>query len=791
MKFFFLISTFLLFGQFYAQNKLQGKILDEAGVPFEYCKLTIKRDSLILATQFTDSLGRFSFTPLNADSVVLIINTPFAKKDTLISLSRASYFELKVSTEQELDGVTITVSRPTIIRQVDRVIFNPENIPVLAGGSAVDVLEFAPGVYIQGGGIMTAGGKSCRVLLNNKLIPLEGAELISFIYSIPTEDIQYIEIMEVVPLKYAANVSGGLIHIKLRTGAKSRASNGSIRNSVRQGIYTCDDFGLNYSFRKNKFSLYSNVSGSIGNYGSYTDKEIDFPEDYWKEKSQTKNHYQNYTAGLGLNYEAGKKTELGILFVSNYNLGYFRSHSAADITNGSGAMLSTNDNNSKEGYTDQLNSVSFSLTHTFDTLMKQMSLILDYGSKTRNDDVNFSTLFRENNLDSITRRQTLTNNRATFLSGGLDFTLPFKHFDISTGIRASFALNDNNLNIYNSFFSPPQLESGLSNRFKYEENIQAAYFSMIKKVKKWSFLLGARIENTQTIGTQITTGERTPFNYLQVNPQVFVMYMQKEDLVWNFTYNRSFVRPNFNELNPFVVSNSAFSYFRGNPTLKPGSWHWLRLSNTFKRLSTSIGFGYGKEIPSEVILIDTVTLVQQKTVANYLISYGPSFSLSYELIDLKRWSLSLLFLGSYNLAKSGDPGISFNKISNLNGVFIGNTTYSLDKKQTFFLQFSFYYMTPAVQNIETITIRPSYSFEVKKTFMNRRLSMSLLASDLFRIGQTKTRLNTNGVTTITNSYNDSQAVYFDLSYSFGNRNMSINQKSSGSTGESGRYKTAK
>lgn len=789
MKFFLFIATFLLSGQFYAQNKLSGKITDESGVPFQYCKLTIKKDSVVLATQFTDSLGNFTFNSLNADSVLLLINTPFAKTDTIISLSEVHHFELKVNNEQELEGVTITFSRPTVIRQVDRVIFNPANIPILAGGSAVDVLEFAPGVYIQGNSIMTAGGKTCRVLLNDKLIPLEGAELISFIYSIPTEDIQQIEIMEVVPVKFAANINGGLIHIKLRTGAKSRVSNGSIRNSFRQGMYACDDFGLNYSYRKNKFSLYSNLSGSIGNYGYFTDKDIEFPENLWKESIQAKNHYQNYTAGLGLNYEIGKRTEMGLLFVSNYETGYYRKHAAANYRNPDGMLISDNDNNSNERYKGFLNSATFNLTHTFDTLMRQVSFVVDYSYRNRNDDVRFSNLFRESNLDSNTRQQSLTKNTANFLSGGLDFTLPFKHFDITTGIRASFTLNDNNLNVYNTLLSPPELQTNLSNRFKYEEGIQAAYFSIGKRIKKWSFLLGARVENTQTTGTQVTTGERTVFNYVQVNPQLFVMYNQNENVTWNFTYNRNFFRPNYNELNPFKVYNSVFSYSEGNPALKPSSWHSFRLSNTFKRLSTSLLFTYGKDISSDVFLIDSVTLIQRKTVANYLVNYGSTLNLSYELIDAKRWTLSLLFLGSYYVAQSKNPDINFKKISNLNFMFMGNSSYSLDKKQTFFLQLSLYYMTPWVQNIESNTMRPSYNLEIKKTFMNKRLSMSLSTSDLFRIGQTRTKLNTNGVTTLTKSYNDSQCVYFELSYSFGNRNMNVNQQSSGSTGESGRYKT--
>lgn len=783
-----LLMFFLVKSQIFAQNKLEGKILDRDGVPFSYSKITITKDTTLLGTQFVDSLGRFAFHTLNVDSVILSIQTPFEKKDTILSLSKTDYFELRLKGDKELEGVTVSTSRPTIIQKIDCVIFNPENIPILAGGNAVDVLKFAPGVYIQGNNIMAAGGKSCQVLLNDKLIPLGGQELISFIYSIPTEDIQYVEIMDVVPLKYAANVSGGLIHIKLRTGAKSRMSNGSIRGSIGQGIYSRGTFGFNYGYKKNKFSLYSNLSGYIGNFRYSTDKEILFPEDIWTEKIKTRYQSQYYTAGLGLNYELSKKTEIGLLFVGRYNIDNFRSHEASNYTSAAGSPISNNDNNSNVLNNGLLNSVTFSLTHTLDTLMKQVSFLVDYSNRTSNDQTRFSNLYQNFfDPDSLKSQQSLTKNGANLLSGGLDFTLPCKHIDITTGIRASLTLNDNNLNVYNTLLSPPLLEDSLNNRFMYEENIQAAYFTIGKGFKKWSFQLGARLENTQTVGNQTTTNQRTVLNYLQVNPQFLLMYKQNENSTWKFNYDRDFYRPGYSELNPFLVYQSAFNRSRGNPYLKPSVHHSVDLSNTFKNLRTSLYYSYGNNGANDVILIDSITLIQNKTIANSEVSHYVSISLSYQIYDLKRWSLNTHFSASYTMTQSNNASVNMTKLTNFGVTFFTTLAYAMDRKKTFFVELSGSWLSPWVQHFESRKMRPDYFIEIKKTFLNKRLSVALDLNNLFNRNRMSSRVTINGITSRTTDFLDAQSVYFHLAYSFGNRNMNVNQKRSGSTGESGRY----
>ena len=789
MKFLLLTATLLAYGQFYAQNKLEGKISNQEGVSFSYTKIILLKDTTLLGTQFTDSLGRFSFYNVDADSVTVLIQTPFEKRDTLLSLSRTNYFELKLSGDKELEGVTISAAKPTILQKIDRVVFNPENIPILAGGNAVDVLKFAPGVYVQGTNIMVSGGKSCQVLLNDKLIPLGGQDLISFIYSIPTEDIQYVEIMEVVPLKYAANVSGGLIHIKLRAGAKSRMSNGSIRGSVGQGIYPRGNFGLNYGYKKNKFSLYTNLSGFIGNYGTSIEKEILFPGDSWTEKVKSRIHNQFYTAGLGMNYELGKNTELGLLYVGRYSMNKDRTAENSLINNSNGTLAATNTNNTDVNNNGLMNSVTLSLTHTMDTMMKQVSFLVDYSNRSQNDEMNFSNLYRDFlTPDSMKSQQSLTENGAGFLSGGLDFTLPCKNINISTGIRASFTLNDNDLAVYNTLISSEIPEDSLSNRFKYRESIQAVYFTIGKDFKKWSFQLGARLEYTQTIGNQTTTNQRTILNYVQLNPQFLLMYKQTENSTWRLNYDRDFYRPDYNELNPFLVYQSAFSRSTGNPSLKPGINHSFDLSNTFKHVKTSLYYAYGNNGANTVVLIDSVTLMQNTTVANSEVSHFLGLSLSYQIYDVKRWSLNTYLSANYGVVQSNNASVNMQKITNF-GVSLYNTlAYTMDRKKTFFAELSFSVTSPWIQHLEFRTMTPYYSLEIKKTFLNKRLSTSLSLNNLFIANRMKSRITINGVSTNTTDLWDSQSIYFQVSYSFGNRNMNVNQKSSGSTGESGRFK---
>jgi outer membrane receptor protein involved in Fe transport len=783
-----LIPLFILLTHFLnGQQRLEGKITDASGFPFEFCKVIVKKDSVVLNSQFTDSVGHFHFETLMADSVTLIIHTPYVTIDTLFELKQLTLFEYTIPKENLVDEVIIKATRPTIQYKVDRVIFSPENIPILAGGNAVDVLEFAPGIHISGGLITTSSGKTCQVLLNDKLIPLTGSALISFIYSIPTEDIHYIEIMEVIPIKFANSVTGALVHIKLKSGSKSRISNTSVQNTNEQGMYASEEAAVSYSYRKNKFSLYSNFAGEKFSYGHSINKEILYPNELWKEKTFNKESYGTYTGGLGINYECSKNTELGLLLVSNYGTTNDKNHTSTNSVNTLNTLIYTSENNSKSILNNNLNSVSFNLNHTFDTLMKQVSFIVDLSTKKGSNLLDFTSHFQQNLIDSITNRNNLSTNNARFISSGVDFVFPFNKIRISTGCRGSHSLTDNNLEVYDMLFSTPKLDTTFSNRFKFNENILASYVSLEKTIKKWSFLVAARGEYTQTVGNQITTNEKNIYNYLQINPQVFVMYRQRADLRWNFTYNRNFNRASFDELNPFKIYNTAYSFSTGNPKLKPIIFHSSRLTAHYKNTSVFLMINYSKDVSNYITSFDPVSKVQTSTISNFLTSIYSQLGISYKLLSSKRWSIDGTFFNNISAIK-GDENVQITPITNFCSTIWLNAAYTLDKKKTFFIRTSIFYTTPSIRNYERQIEKPFYSLSLKKTFFNKRISMSFGVEDLFRIGNTNLSYTLNGIKSIESSYNDSQRVYFSFSYHFGNRDLEVNQKEAGSTGESQRYK---
>ncbi|MCX8485881.1 MAG: hypothetical protein ORN53_01635, partial [Crocinitomicaceae bacterium] len=198
-----------------------------------------------------------------------------------------------------------------------RIVFDPANIPILKGGSALDVIEFAPGVFVKGGNIVLANGTTCLLSLNGRLLNLTNEALMSFISSIQTEVIKNIEVYQIMPVKYASNNNGGLVNIVLRTGAKSRVSNGSIGANARKGLLYNEGLSANYSYRKNRFSLYSNASISATNYKYDNLMTIESPTTIWTEN---KSSYQKQTAlngGIGMNYALSPKTVIGVLFVSD------------------------------------------------------------------------------------------------------------------------------------------------------------------------------------------------------------------------------------------------------------------------------------------------------------------------------------------------------------------------------------------------------------------------------------------------------------------------------------------
>lgn len=771
----------------YGQGSLSGKVTNTAGVSFTYCKLILAQDSVNLATVDADSLGRFAFSNLKDGNYTLHVKVPFKALDTLIVVSGATLFNLALDDAGVLDEVEITAKQPMIVRKVDRTIFNPADVPMLVGGDAADVIEFAPGVMIQGDQISVNGKGPAQVMLNDKLIQLRDASLISFIRSIPTEDIQYIEIIPIPPVKYASSVSGSLINIRLVIGSKSRHSNGSVTLSGSQHFYFQPAGSASYSYRDGRFSLYSNVSLGDSKYRSIGTTKIQYDSLTWDQKSIEVNRYLYGNGSIGINYELSKTTEVGLLGVLYFSQSGNQDLNGIETRNIQNSPVETIDNQTKieGGSLDAAFNVN--LTKRLDSLGRKIDFNVDYTNVIGNQTIDFTTRIRSSIQDSLNKEHTTRNSGANFLSGGIDYEHPFKKITWKLGGRYSYGENKVDLAVYNLIQNSNIPDTNRSNIFQYIEHIQAAYSSIEWKRKRWTFQVGLRGENTYYQALSPTTDLSVKRSYFQWEAKIFVMYEAKNGNAWNFSYWRGFSRPFFSALNPFPYYSSAFSYSKGNPNLNPMPMHAIDVSTSVKDFRFGIGVFLLNKMITEFTTFNDSTLVQQTSYYNLFSHRSADLSISYYKMFRKRFLIDASLRGFITNRKVLN-GIDTQNLLVLTGDLSTTFGFVLDKKNTFQFNASVFIMSPYLEQITLTRTMPNLDFELKKIFLKNRLIVKLECSDPFKWRRRKSKMISNGTIVKKDFYQDTQSFGFSLVYKFGNNRLNVNQHSSNSTGEAGRAK---
>jgi hypothetical protein len=105
----------------------------------------------------------------------------------------------------------------------------------------------------------------------------------------------------------------------------------------------------------------------------------------------------------------------------------------------------------------------------------------------------------------------------------------------------------------------------------YKEFVNAAYGQFGKKLDKFSFLLGLRMEDSNIVIDQRTTNDYTNKRYTNWFPTVNLSYEIDEKENITLGYAKRIRRPRGFFLNPFPSRNSVTNFFRGNPDLDPAS----------------------------------------------------------------------------------------------------------------------------------------------------------------------------------------------------------------------------
>ena len=791
-------------------GKVSGQVIDGNTKTIESATITLLRakDSSVAKISAANREGKFVFDDvLEGQYMVSITAVGHTKgfSEVFEITSANNNVTLKtielVPLAKNLTGVTVAAKKPLIEQKIDRMIVNVEASITNVGTSALEVLEKSPGVSIdKDGNISLKGKQGVQIYIDGRPSYLSGADLAIYLRNLSSNQLDQIEIMTNPPAKYDAAGNAGIINIKTKK-TKQFGYSGSISSTWAQGRYPKVNESFTFNYRKNKLNLFTTLGYNHRKNWQDLDIQRKFLESSTKEikshfdqESRIKEEGQSYNAKVGFDYFASKNTTFGAVFTGYYNPGKFTNQSDVFISDPNMVLLSNTVANTSNDRKWKNFSTNLNFRQVLDTAGQELTADLDYLTyRSTNNQTLVNAYYDPNGIPTY-KADTLLGNLPqdiNIYTARVDYTKPLKKgAKFEAGLKTSFVETDNNA-IYDSINYGERVQDiGRSNHFIYQENVNAAYVNYSRPFsKKWFGQFGLRLENTNATGDQVTTGQTFDRHYTQLFPTAFIQFKPSDKNSFVLNYGRRIQRPNYQDLNPFILFLDKYTFEQGNPNLQPQFAHNIELTHSYKGfLNTTLNYTNTTDIINEVLEQNTdrnETYVKKDNIAKQR-QYGISVSASGTIKKL--WTPNLWA----NLYNNQFEGI-------INGDYVktGATTLQANLQNQFKLgktlsaELSGYFNSGGVQGVFRIKSFGMVNMGVSKTVFKGKGTFRLTGRDIFRTQKINGEIKYSDVDASFQQRRDSRQVALGFTYRFAKGKVGNTQKrkTNGASEESSRVKT--
>ena len=557
------LLIFLLFSTSLFSQTITGKVTDNTDIiPFANVILKDAIGKTIAGTSTTDE-GTFELK-VNARMYSIEISYLGFKTWTKnISVTKNINLGTIVLEEnaQALDEIVVKTEKRVIERKIDRLVFNVEKSVAATGGNGVDVLRITPGLQLQNNTLSILGRGATQVLINGRLSPLGGDELIAFLSGFSASDIVKIEVITNPPAQYDASGNGGLINIILKKGIQNSWKNATTV-SYNQNKYNFTTFNNNFFYNKNKVSFSGSLNATKGNFENLESLTINYPNNTWDIAIDGKQNNDQFSGRFLLDYAVSKNTTFGVQYLGNNTKPGINAVTTSTIFDTNNVLERSLKNKAQNDVDNNNHSLNFHLITKLDTTGKQLSFDADYFTFTSDRNLDFTTEQFDvygNSQGLSSAALNISNQKIDNFSSQVDMDLPLKKVSLTYGLKASFTNTDSGVLFYNTLSGSEVLDPNQSTNFMYKENVLAAYFSGNTKLNnKLTMQFGLRFEDTKTKGFNASLNQTTPNNYSKFFPSLYFSYAKNDNNNFNFSYGKRINRPNFRDLNPFRFYNLLF-----------------------------------------------------------------------------------------------------------------------------------------------------------------------------------------------------------------------------------------
>lgn len=661
--------------------QISGKIIDdETKQPLEYATVVLTSLKTKKVTGgMTDSKGGFNFEVSGGMYDISIEFISFESHEipnqNINENINFGTIALVVDAEA-LDEIEIIAEKSTVEIRLDKKIYNVGKDMTVKGGTASDVLDNVPSVSVDvEGNVSLRGNENVRILVNGKPSGLVGLSGTDALRQLPSDAIEKVEVITSPSARYDAEGTAGILNIILRKG-KAQGFNGSFLTSIGNP----DNFGIsaNLNFRTKKFNLfantgynYRNAPGNSHNNTTYFD-EFENILSYRNEDRNYDRERKSFNNRFGIEYFLSNKSSITGSFL-------FRNSDGDDLSTN---LITELDNNinlesssiREENETEEDKTVEYNLNYTkdFDKSGHKLTLDFQYGESEEN---NFSYITDIESYPSLfenepERNTTVEKDKEYQFKG--DYTLP-----IGENTQFEFGFNIN-LDELNSDYLVEEFDSdtnqfinntNFSNTLEFEQNIYALYSQYGKKINKFSYLLGLRMENTDRKINLIQTNEIYNKNFTEFFPTLNLGLEFNESESLTLGYSRRLRRPRHWFLNPFESRTSETYIRKGNVNLDPTytssfdlgylkRWEKFTLNSSiyYQHATDNIEMAQNEEF-RDVNDVQTLVIIRTPINLSSQDRYGFEFTANYN--PFKWWRLSNSFNFFKSVAEGDYNGISY------------------------------------------------------------------------------------------------------------------------------------
>ena len=551
-----------------------GRVVDEQGQAVEYATVVLLRGGEQVAGMATDDAGRFELKVPTGEytlSIQYLGFAPVLRQVRVEADNDLGDIVLKSSSTQ-IEGVVVKAQ--LIRREADRFVVDVANAPAAIGKDGIELLERAPGVWVDDEKISINGKSGSKVYVNDRELRMEPAQLLTYLRSLRADDIQKIEVVPTTGADYDADSSGGIIRITLRK-RRENGMEGSLSVDSRLGRWVRS---VNPRARVNYHSGRLDLYG-LAWFNLETDEfESDENTRYTSGSNSLEAHSEkferdrNFGASFGSVYEINSRQSVGAEFEYWRNREKGPNDSYTDFTAEEGV---TRTDSRYDNFTARNNySLTFNYIWKIDSLGSTLKVLADYNRRTTDaENDNFSRIAAPAPApaaDSAYRDNSVSVYNVTTATLAFD-----KKFSPRWSLRAGakYTYNDMHNDALYEYLKDDAWARNDNQSFtiNYTENIAAAYGIASANLGRWSLVAGVRGEYTRTEGK----GHGIAQNYFSLFPNANVSYALTKDGAYSLIaqYARTIERPRFWTLNPQRYQISDYTYQTGNPELDPAYKH--------------------------------------------------------------------------------------------------------------------------------------------------------------------------------------------------------------------------